>query len=378
MPWEFEKVYEAAVSSSPKQMLFDGRYLWVTTDFSVLIYEFFGESSDHEPTFEELDQLVIDRYDAKIKLIETIPVPNGAYWIARGNRNTYIGNAAMMTSISIINNSTRKVDRTVTLPEEMNSNLIVADRYIWMASKSPKPSSDRQLLWRWDGSNGWADIEIPTRKQLARIVISQGNNGSLYLTNFNNVAICKFDVSNGAFQKAIRTNAFPQNILTTSNRDIYVSSFAGMLSKVDGSTDSVTHPHSTLDVAVSMAYQPNSNYIWFLNSNGRLGRLNTADNSVFFSKPKETLVLEDDWELSLSKFSDQAFSSLLITPEFSYKQLIGGTWKKITVKPYLIVLGGSKIMAVRLDRPLYRGLDISVQARAMISTGPEDYMGEIG
>jgi hypothetical protein len=383
MAWEFEKVYEVTPPSAPNRLAFDGRYLWVTGTNAVYVYEFFGYSSGNEPAFETIDSLTIDQFDStKFTLIDIISIPSGSFLIVKSHGSMYISDAYSATILTKVNLATRTITKTITLPETMASNLVFENNKIWMGSKLPKAGSDRQLLYFYDiAADSFNFTEIPTRKQLAQLAITSGLNGFMYVANFNNFAVCKFDSTTGAFIKSIRINAFPQQMISTPNQEVYVSSYAGMLSKID-SSDTASNSFSTLDTVISMAYEPNSTNIWFLNSAAsgtRIGRLNTADNSVFFSAPaSDVYILQDDWELSLAKFSDKAFSRINIVPGFSYQQLINNVWTTINVKPYMFLIGATKIMAVRLDRPLYRELDLSVQGRAMISSGPEDYMGEIG
>lgn len=63
-------------SGAADQMVYDGRYLWVTCSTGIAIYEFWGESSDNEPDWADLDELVYPRYDSgaqkKLKLITFI------------------------------------------------------------------------------------------------------------------------------------------------------------------------------------------------------------------------------------------------------------------------------------------------------------------
>lgn len=49
------------------QLAYDGRYVWVTCAGGVAIYEFWGEASDSEPLWEDLDELTYPRYDSGAK-----------------------------------------------------------------------------------------------------------------------------------------------------------------------------------------------------------------------------------------------------------------------------------------------------------------------
>lgn len=45
------------------EFCYDGRFMWVACDSGIAIYEFWGESSNNEPLWEELDLLTYPRYD---------------------------------------------------------------------------------------------------------------------------------------------------------------------------------------------------------------------------------------------------------------------------------------------------------------------------
>lgn len=373
MAWQFEKVHEITTPTPPKNIAFDGKYVWITGTNAVYVYEYFSTS---EPAFDDIDDLIETQ---KLVLFKTIAVPNGSHYITASIGSMWVTNKDQFDSFTRISKSTFQILGLFLCPETMNSNFVSINGSRWMVSKNPNANTDRQTLYAHGVD--WTSIPIPTRKQLARTDIIDGLNGYLYTTNFNNVAISKFDTSSFGFVSGIRTNAFPQKMVNTQERDLYVGSYAGMLSKVNTLDNSVLHPHSTLDIATSLAHEPGTNYIWFLNATTptpRLGRLNRSDNSMMFSAPTPSGVsLQSDWELDLSKFSDREFSKLFITPPLSFEQYDGSAWQTVNIKSHLFVIGATKLMAVVLDRPLYRTGNISVEARAMISTGNEDYMGEI-
>ena len=88
--WKFEKVFsddgsELSTASQTTTLgtvinaAYDGRYMWVCATNGIGIYEFWGESSDDEPTTDELDDLLWPRYTEfgpkrKLKLITFIKI----------------------------------------------------------------------------------------------------------------------------------------------------------------------------------------------------------------------------------------------------------------------------------------------------------------
>lgn len=442
--WSFEHEFEIS-GISPFDAVQEGRFLWVScTDSKLRVYELTGESSNHEPAWETLDDLH-GGWGEK-SLIATIDIPEGAFWIAKSFTSIWVANKAnKFTKITRVNFLTREVIEVIDCPEEMVSNLAFENGRIWMVNKAKEDENpnDRQKLFimqRQTNRVVWASVEIPTRKQLARAMIASGNNGYVYVTNFNNVSIAKFNAQTFTFDKLIRTNAFPQQIAVSSNRDIFVASYGGMLTRVDGLTDEVFNAHSTIATATSLAPM-STDYVWFTANKSEhageemkfddatiIGRVNRNDNSVRFSgkskkkidevppftgdkdafkdvsyvsensdsgssvgntssdnpngtpKPGDAIKSSITYEVKAHDWNiktlDIGFMRCLVTIPFQYKKFNGTTWDTIDVKPFLVMIGDGKIKIVKLYREFYKEDKIEIYGQGMISTGSEDYMGE--
>lgn len=100
MSWKIEKIFTdtgselstATLSTTLGQTIqaaYDGRFMWVTCTNGIAIYEFWGQSSGDEPTVDEVDDLLWQRYTEegplrKLKLITFISV--GASQVKRSTR----------------------------------------------------------------------------------------------------------------------------------------------------------------------------------------------------------------------------------------------------------------------------------------------------
>jgi hypothetical protein len=98
--WKIEKIFTDTGSElstatlnttlgTTNQAVYDGRFMWVTCANGIAIYEFWGQSSGDEPTVDEVDDLLWQRYTEegplrKLKLITFISV--GASQIKRSTR----------------------------------------------------------------------------------------------------------------------------------------------------------------------------------------------------------------------------------------------------------------------------------------------------
>lgn len=304
---------------------FDGRYLWVTcgTD-GVAIFEFWGETSDSEPTFEELDDLHYPKYDSgvskKLKLVTFITMTSSqmirttclpslqevgatistqstgnkayalvtsrsgstlnAYWIKKCNGRMYVTNGANFGEIYEFDIQSQKFVSVINVQEtyagnttefftngvkyNMNSNLELANSKLWFVGASFGDTA-AQRLYSYDPiALVKTTTDIPVRPQRARAWLANGFNGSIYVANYNNVSVTRFNVD-GTFGATIRTNAFPSYMWCGPDRKLYVSSFAGMLSYVSTLDDSVTALAGTQYPVIAGWSDPsNGSKIWYI------------------------------------------------------------------------------------------------------------------
>lgn len=379
--WMFEKTWSTSVTGN--QMEFDGRYVWVTCSDGIRLFEYWGEASGNEPDWDSYDIFNGGFPGSKLGLFKFIPLAGGCHWIARAGNKMYVSNAATdFDKIYSIDISTWVVSDPISTPEKMNSNICWEYDKLWMVGTHPTSSiadPDQQKMHTFNGST-WSFVYIPQRKSTVRTWVSSPHDGFVYCTSYNNVGVCKFNASTGAYVDAIRVNALPTRMLGTSERELFVSSYAGMLSSINDGT--VQNEMSTLgDIAVSVAAEPGGQVFWFVNENNRLGRLNRLDKSIIFSLPKPDkkktgIEMEDDWTLELGAFSETTFEEVMITPSFKYQVWNGSGFTQKTVYPYLFLLSAGKLHAVRLFNPLYRENYFEINGQAAIVTGDKQYFGE--
>lgn len=397
--WRFEKVWSVSVTGN--KMAFDGKFIWVTCSDGVRIFNYWGESSLNEITWENYDSLTIDELGAKLTLFKFIEISGGSYWIVRGGNKMYVSNAAVFNSIRSIDISTWEVSDAISTPKGesdtpilMNSNLCWETDKLWMVSTHPTSSTanpDQQKLYRYDGT--WDFTYIPQRKSTVCTKIA-GMDGSVYTTSYNNVGICKFNASTGNYISAIRVNAYPAHLFSTSERELFVASYGGMLSSVNAA-GTVQHEMSTIgEVVTSVAAVPGSQSFWFVYGTN-IGVINRIDKSVFFSydnsiekagntyylssedKPTDIRV-EDDWTLDLEAFTETSFEEVLVTPSFTYQKWNGTGFEDVTLSSYLFLLSASKLHCVRLVHPFYRLNKYEITGQAAIVSGDKQYFGEQG
>lgn len=172
----------------------------------------------------------------------------------------------------------------------MNSNLCQANGKLWAVSTFFDDNTPQSLVSYNISSAAIINTPIPVRPGSAKSWVADGYNSSVYVTNYNNWSVTRFSYSN-VFGATIRVNGYPTRIFTQPDKRIWVTSYAGMLSLIDWSDDSVNNSHGTESGILSFDVDPSdSSFVWFTNSDGKVVRqdLNTH-------KQIEICDIENDW-----------------------------------------------------------------------------------
>ena len=434
----FEHPFKKTEDTVPNDVMQDNQFIWVSGTGKVHIYQMAFAEQKNEYAYTDYDEIntIEANVDTKIVKILDVTVPEGTYWICRSSSHAYVTNKLKFDKITKIDLSTREIIEVINCPtgKVMNSNLICESGKLWMvdSAKEDQVYPDRQYLYHYDvNAKVWGAESIPTKKQKARAMLTAGNDGYVYVTNFNNVSIAKFDAQTTFFSSLIRTNAFPQSITASTNREVMVGSFGGMVTRVDGVAETAHNDYSSLGTAISLACH-GSDYVWFAgtkpldpkvkdedktkdawtaptidgaasswqdtgNNDGWpvgtknpaddffLGRLNRSNNEVFFTGLTHKKLAfnfwfddKEDWNIEPLQDTDK-ITNVFVTLPFTLTQFNGTSWYQISVVPHLIFFSStSKLTFVKLDHEFARKNSFEVTGQSMVSTGSEDYMGDVG
>lgn len=428
---ELSNALHTTTLATANQMEYDGRYLWVTCSGGIGIYEFWGAASDNEPPFETLDELLYPRYDSglkkKLRLVTFITVSStqikrttclapqaetGAttytqasgetayakvttrtgtslspYWIKKCANKMYVTSGATFGKIFEFSIDTQNLLAEIDVQEthvgvtnefftngtkyNMLSNLESANTKLWFAGQCFSDNA-AQKLYSYDVLTGArTTTDIPVRPQLQRIWIANGYNGSVYITNYNNVSVTRFS-DTGVFGATIRMNAFPSYIWGGPDRRIWASSYGGMLTLIDFDDDGAHNNWGTDGAggvpssrAVAFQIDPtDGSKMWFIDSS-KLARqdLNTG--------LRIEQGIANDWEFSSPKLTTP--TNLWISPASTY---LDASLSSVVLKNYMFCLVGSKLIAWRLDRYLYREVYASMMGSGAVVESPLQYFGE--
>lgn len=507
MSWKFERIFDsdgtelttAGMSTSISgafDFCYDGRYLWVSAGSDGIgIYEFWGESSDHEPDFSTLDELTYPRYDVglskKLRLVTflkisagvvsrvtrlapqkednatvyTLPTLEKAYYkatdksagtlnacyMAYANGKVYVTNGATFSQIYEFDPQTQNFLRTISVSETytgadnefftknstygMNSNLCSAGNKIWFVGSSWGDGVPQRLYCFDPATSAKTTTDIPVRPTRARTWIADGLNGYVYITNYNNVSVSKFRHSDAGFVGVIRVNALPTRIFSGQDRRIWVSSYGGMISLIDYDDDGVHNSWGSEFSVLSAAIDPtDASKLWWVRNDGVLARMDLNTNARLQTVVKPTKTLETtevgvggslqtqailgtakendivhvtnpkteikyeyvavpfdttldtyqwqftgevpenglrDWNFSHSKLDKPEL--ITFTPTITYTD---GDGANHTVNNYMFLLQDGKLLAVRMNKYLYRDVFAEINGQAAVVAGSLGYFGE--
>jgi hypothetical protein len=209
-----------------------------------------------------------------------------------------------------------------------------------------------------------------------------------------------------------------------------VSSFGGMVTKVQAVSGDVSNAYSSLGTAISLA-PAGDDYVWFVGTKPKdpkvkdddkkkdaftlpsidgapasyhdlvdndgwpvgtknpkedffIGRLNRSTNEVFFTGETHEKISVNYWfdnkeDWNIGYVDGNKATGIYTTVPFSVKQLTSGVWNTINIGQYLIwIQNDNYLCIVKLDREFYRTANFEFTGQSMISTGSEDYMGDVG
>lgn len=436
MSWIFDKVYRSlgteltvpglsTALSTPNQVLYDGRYMWVSNGTNGLyVYELWGATTNHEPAWDQLDLLTYPRYDSGInrkpRLVTVIKLtataiqrvtcePSlkeegstehtlasgekawykstartgsalNAYWLAQLGERLYVTNGSSFSEIYEFNVQTQNFTGTPVAnvaetfdgsPRAMRSNLCASGARLWFVGgytdTTDKQDPIRQRFYAYDPVASIKTIYDMTQRPTVDAItqIADGKNGSVYLTLYNDVGVLKVNNLTGA-QTYVRFNAAPTAICSDESRRIWVNSFAGMQTLIDWDDSQVHNDWGTELTARWFQVQPdNGNLLWFIRNDNMFVRydLNT--------KQQYELGTTEDWH-----FNDALLAGLktgTLTYEQHYQKEDG---TDVTVKPYFWGINANALVGFRLDRYLRRPAYMKLTGNAAVSSGPEFYFGD--
>lgn len=379
---------------SAYSILDDGTYIWVScgTD-GILVYQYFGASTDDEPDWASLDATNLQRYTensttAKLRLVTAIKITatavqrttvisslslipdlsttaDGTYtvsgqsvtvltassgermittsvarsgnaldakFICTDGTYIYVSNGLTFSEVARFNIAAQDFVDSIFMSvpvssvyPKMNSNLCYSNGRLWAVAAYYDDTTPQALVSYNLTTAALTSTNLPVRPGSARAWVADGFNGYLYVAMYNSWGVCKVSTS-GAYSSYIRVNGYPTGVFTDSSKKIYVSSYGGMLSLIDWSTDAVSNNWGTESKLLSFNVDiADSSYVWFVNSSGNVVKQNLNDGTQI-----EIGIGTDDWIYTSTRLVQYANGvTLSATPSGTYQlnqNIVSNSW----------------------------------------------------
>lgn len=274
-----------------------------------------------------------------------------AFWIKKLGDKMYVTNTNNFTEIFEFDIQTQNLVRVLTVADvykgtttvayvtgmpvytkgtsySMLSNLEAANGKLWMVGRAWGEDQQRQVYSLDPITGATTSTNTNARPGYSRSMVANGLNGYVYVTNYNDWGVCKFNADDGSFVANIRVNGYPQGIWVGPDRKIWVTSFAGMLSLIDWDDDQVHNDYSSESIAAQAQTDPtNGGYVWFVNSSNKLVHYDLNTKKQYENGTTADYMFYNDKLTTPENF--------LAIPSFTYQDSALATK---TVKAQLLVL----------------------------------------
>lgn len=317
--------------------------------------------------------------------------------------------------------------------QTISSNICAANGNLYFTSYQ-KTTSDQQRLWRYNlATKQWTHEILPGREQARPRHITNGLDGFIWVTNYNNHSIIKVNDATGEIVATIRINRHPYHMMTNQGKELYVASDAGphgvtrkfydptlqggLVSNSKGGsvanttqmwkavvTTDVTDGQITLVDQTTNEQDPfcaarcdsddlskrfdgrffddGQGYLWFIAPDA-MGRLRKSDKEFKLQftqtdadSPEEAPELDMIPDNSTIDYSFGGCIASIVTPKLTYEKWNGTALETTTVKPYLIwTTNGTSFNVVRLSAFVRKPKYIH-RATGMVAYGDQAYIGD--
>lgn len=433
MSWNFERATDLFVTS-PNDIAWDGRYLWSSKNSVVNLtpYEVFDRSHVNDIVlvapagggvgFEQGNEFL-----NPITLADTKTISVGGYWIAPYGNGAFVSQGKTFSSIKFIDAVLGQSTLTITCPKTMNSNLLYCNGKLWMADNTI--GGDQLYLYNI-ATQSWTQTTIPATEQVQLRYIEYDKSGFVLIPNFNNLVspnICKYGVDGTYISTLQCTNKEPIFVTSDEDKNVFLSSYNGMISSVDTSADTVTdfayngHGNDPQSNGIHDLYFINfwgvssdGTYLWISTGGDGFNRMEISTKhivgthveeayqvpAIISTLPDGNIVPVVGPATTLTDNGDGSYTE--VTPSvantmdenYSLNMTVSGTYKKVITIPTMtkqvwngssfdtktynkqvILATSSSVYALPNDK-LWRSNFVQANAVAMIATGPNNYTGD--
>ena len=416
------------------EFLYDGRFMWVACDSGIAIYELWGESTNNEPPWDELDLLLYPRYDEvrgrekKLKLTTFIKIT--ASQILRSTRHPSLSLRPEIIDTTPAG-STTVGSATVTLTKfgdfkvitEVSPNpsgtALTPKHLAKVGSKIYCVGSNFQHIFEFDitTQRGTEVINLPMRTDVIRQIgnsnlVSAG--GKLWFVNtfFDDATPQRLYRHTPGDSTMTHTNIPNRPSLTKQfladgkNGHVYLANFNDVSVGKYRTSDGAYIANIRTNAFPTGIWSDENRRIFVNSFAGMLTLVDWDDDGVHndwstddaaLSLVTDTKSIDHVWWVDGTKVvrhnlntkqqvetyvsgtqQDWMFKTdKPLTPNKCMTMTLPTTIGTVTVGPYVFVGGASSISAFRLDdRWLYRPSFSEVNGQGAVVAGNEEYFGE--
>lgn len=372
-PLRFEHLKKFNISSG-KDLLFDGRYIWVLHGATISIIDPLQDSSIDSSIYvcQQTDNIVT------LSAVKTHSLPfTGAQMIKVGVDTVAVTNNTNFTQIALVDFNAGHTS-TLTTPDTSNSNLGYSNHKLWFVGNDI--TSWQNILRYYDlDTLSWGSTIIPLRHQTERYFVTQDYTSRVLITNFNHVSVARFNALNGAYIDNVRieeigvgANREPYFVWTSSDRISHIAGVNNLISTLDAATDTILHKYNGQDTVTSLQESNDQVYLWFTAGNDFF-RLTKSNNNLLRNGSTE------DYEISTDNFPSTDFLKLLIPDSYTYQTGYGSPEQYTTTEEQIWLMTSSHVIGIKpTEWVRRRGNNYSIEGQGMISKGPYDFTGGLG
>lgn len=264
MAWVFDKVFstgqlgttvplptadeiERGTRKNFPDMALDGKLLWVIAAKTVKCIDIVQWHLAVTPD----EAVLTTRGETYTSAFVTVETPLTCHRIVAFDDKAYVTQSDESYTGSsfkqiVVVTTAGQIAETIKTPETMRSNLVLDAGKLWMTSYDINDNYQQELYWYDLTTKVWGHTPVPTRHQVQERFLACDHSGHILICDFNSLSITKFSNA-GTYISTTRVaasggaaNREPRYITTDQNRNTYVSSFNGMISKMDTTADTFT------------------------------------------------------------------------------------------------------------------------------------------
>lgn len=383
--WRFDNIDKITQSNVECAVIDD--QLWLSTGTNLQVWNLWGSiDKDELATQELLDMERSVKHDLNkpwfrepVKIFDQA-IAGGISKFADGGDKVYLLSTDKMNIRWIYKDFSNKdsLPSPVVLDVAANSDMVYAYGKLWLVTDMDERKNNH--LFVVNGATV-TKTQIESKGQSKYNLITDGQNGFVYVARYEEGILAKFAGSTGTWTADVQVNAQPHCLGFSSDGYISVCAYSGCVSYISRVNDAVTHPYGLMSPMRNIQ-DLNDGYLWGMTYDKKgFIRLKKSDQKVVFTATGFEEEPQEDYTFEVLDFEDlpdpnsMPFRQLLATTQRSAQFWNGSSMDTVTVYPRLIFVTNSLIYIIRMKDTLHRKPYADLKGYGYITTFENDYSG---